>query len=255
MDATCHTPPATQSESASSNLTPVEPYVQTLVLKYQHLEVLHPLLQNLFESQAKKELFTSVMRHDHKMLMTRSQRLEDHGVNAYEKAFCVLMENEDDRIGALEIYVEKILGVGEVEGCARDEEKEKEKEKEEWMVKGVAVRALLKPGKRAIPSHRRLSVTSRPVLSRCPTAPRVPHVPARNVTLPSTTTTTNTRHANTNAIPHPTQSQYAHPHPYPYHPPQPPRPPPIPPPASPSPKPDQHPPPTPAYPAHHQTRS
>lgn len=150
------------------------------MLKYQHLEVLHPLLQNLFESQVKKELFTSVMQHDHKMLMTRSQRLEDHEVNAYEKAFCLLMENEDDGIGALEIYVEKILGVGEVEGCARDEEKEKE----EWMLKGVAVRVLLKPGKRAVPISpaTKRHVTSRPIPSRCPTAPRVPHVPARNIT-------------------------------------------------------------------------
>jgi len=146
--------------------------VQTLVLKYQHLEVLHPLLQILFESQAKKELFTSVMQHDHHTLMRRSQRLEDHEVNAYEKAFCVLMENEDDRIGGLEIYVEMILGVGEVDGCARDEEKGKEK----WLMKGVAVRALLKPGKRAVP----ISLATKRHVTSC-------HVTSRPVTLSHST--------------------------------------------------------------------
>lgn len=118
--------------------------VQALVHKYQHLEVLHPLLQKLFESPEQKELFTSITQHNYNVLMTRSQKLDDHEVNVYEKAFCVLMENEDGRIGGLEIYVEKILGVGELEGCAGDEEKEKS------MLKEVAVRALLERGKRCL---------------------------------------------------------------------------------------------------------
>lgn len=118
--------------------------VQSLVHKYQHLEVLHPLLQKLFESPEHKELFTSITQHNYNMLMTRSQKLDDHEVNAYEKAFCVLMENEDGRIGGLEIYVEKILGVGQLDDCASDEEKEKS------MLKEVAVRALLERGKRSV---------------------------------------------------------------------------------------------------------
>ena len=143
MDTTSDAQTMTLSDSRSSTPTPLEPVVATLVSKYQHIEVIHPLLQKVFESPTQKDLFISVMQHDYNRLITRSQKLEDHELNVYEKAFCLLMQNGEDRIGGLEIYVEKILGigVGTGEGCAS------EQGKEAWMMKGVAVRALLERGK------------------------------------------------------------------------------------------------------------
>lgn len=147
MDTTSNTQPATQAafpNSTSTRVEPLEALVQSVVSKYQNIEILHPLLEKLFESSAQKELFTSVTQHDYNQLMTRSQKLEDHEVNVYEKAFCVLMEREEDRIGGLEIYMEKILGVGDGEGWKGEEEREA------WMMKGVAVRALLERGELCI---------------------------------------------------------------------------------------------------------
>jgi len=125
------TPPNTQSPS-----TTLEPIVHSLVQKYQSVEILHPFLQTLFESGPQKTLFTTVAQHDYDVLKSRSQNLADHEISSYQKAFCILMENEDDRIGGLEIYVEKILGIDEVG----------KGDKEEWLPKGVAVRALLAHG-------------------------------------------------------------------------------------------------------------
>ena len=133
-----HTPAHTQPPSTTT--TTLEPLVQTLLQKYQNTETLHPLLQKLFESPAQKTLFTSVTQHSYNTLSSRSQKLADHEINAYEKAFCILMEEEGDWIGGLEIYVEKILGVERVS-------ERRQMEGEEWIVKGVAVRALLERGK------------------------------------------------------------------------------------------------------------
>ncbi|KAI9873403.1 MAG: hypothetical protein M1830_000447 [Pleopsidium flavum] len=111
----------------------LEPIVYSLVQKYQTVEDLNPLLQTLFRSAPQKDLFTTVAQYDYDVLKSRSQNLAHHEINAYQKAYCILMENEDDRIGGLEIYVEKILGIDQVE----------DGDKEEWLAKGVAVRALL----------------------------------------------------------------------------------------------------------------
>lgn len=130
-----HDSPPTQSST-----TPIEPLVHSLVQRYQSVEILHPILQTLFESTEQKILFTAVTQHDYDVFKSRSQKLADHEINAYQKAFCVLMENEDDRVGGLEIYVEKILGV---DGGDKGGE---EGEEGEWVAKGVAVRALLAHG-------------------------------------------------------------------------------------------------------------
>lgn len=155
--------------STNGPSTPLEPVVKKLLQEYRSIEILHPLLQKLFESSAQKALFASIAQQDYDKLMARSQDLADHQINAYEKAFCLLMEKEDDRVGGLEIYVEKVLGIRststKVVGCGTKEKSGDLHEDEELLVKAIAIRALLADGTFHNPCQAHLSPKPNPLFS------------------------------------------------------------------------------------------
>ncbi|SLM34006.1 hypothetical protein LPUS_02658 [Lasallia pustulata] len=51
------------------------------------------------------------LKHDLRVIRTRSQDLKDHEISIYQKALATLMTNDEDLIPAIELYAEEILGL------------------------------------------------------------------------------------------------------------------------------------------------
>jgi len=84
--------------------------VQAIVSSYTGIEILHPVVSDMCDDPEFKRMFWLCLSHDLEVISQRSQDLADGEVTANQKAFKVLMENEDSE-GAVEIYVDEILGL------------------------------------------------------------------------------------------------------------------------------------------------
>ncbi|KAI9821657.1 MAG: hypothetical protein M1827_002238 [Pycnora praestabilis] len=90
-----------------------EPVIQKLLQTYHRHTVLYPLAEALYHQAEKKALFVEMMHHDLDSMRARPQALDDEeAVTQYQKAFCILMQSEHGRIGAINIYMERVLGLG-----------------------------------------------------------------------------------------------------------------------------------------------
>lgn len=82
-----------------------------LLNRYRNVEVVHPLVSNFCEVPENKEEFQSCLTYDYYVLRDRSQDLANSEISIYQKAFVILMEEQEDRIGGIEIYVDELLGL------------------------------------------------------------------------------------------------------------------------------------------------
>lgn len=79
--------------------------------KYRNLKVLRPIISNLCEDDETKKLFKKCLTQDLSVIQARSQDLVNHEITVYQKAFVILMNNEDDHVGGIEIYFDELLGL------------------------------------------------------------------------------------------------------------------------------------------------
>lgn len=88
-----------------------------IINKYRNIEILHPVVARLCEVPAHRKVFQKALTHDLDLIHSRSPHLSDFEITIYQKAFKILMDREEDRIGGIEIYVDEILGL-RLSGCA-----------------------------------------------------------------------------------------------------------------------------------------
>ena len=84
--------------------------VRDIINYYRTIEVLHPAVSRLYSTPEDGETFDKILAHDLRMLRGRSYRLEDHEVSIIQKAFIILMGDEENRTGAIELYLDEIIG-------------------------------------------------------------------------------------------------------------------------------------------------
>ena len=82
-----------------------------IINQYRNIEVLHPVVARLCEVPAHRKTFHKALTHDLDIIHSRSPHLPEFEITIYQKAFMILMDREEDRIGGIEIYVDEILGV------------------------------------------------------------------------------------------------------------------------------------------------
>lgn len=106
--------------------------VLELVLHYEAIEVLHPVISEILETP-QFAIFEKSLEHELKLISSRSKLLADHEISIVQKAFMVLMDNPEHRVGAVELYVQEIIGLRLIVG----------KEKEEALQTAVNARNLI----------------------------------------------------------------------------------------------------------------
>ena len=84
--------------------------VRDIVNGYRSVNVLHPVVSELFQSPGFPDIFWRSFNQDLQVICQRSQTLVHGEVTAIQKAFAVLMKKED-LIPAVELYVNEILGL------------------------------------------------------------------------------------------------------------------------------------------------
>lgn len=85
--------------------------LRDILNKYRNLEVVHPMISNLCKDDETKDLFKKCLTQDLSVIEARSQDLVNHEITVYQKAFVILMNNEDDHVGGIEIYIDELLGL------------------------------------------------------------------------------------------------------------------------------------------------
>lgn len=85
--------------------------VQDMVNYFRGIEVLHPIVSLLYQSSEDKEIFQQCLSHEYEIIHKRSPVLAENEISIVQKAFMILMETVEDDVGAIEIYVEEILGL------------------------------------------------------------------------------------------------------------------------------------------------
>ncbi|KAL8716492.1 MAG: hypothetical protein Q9225_006183 [Loekoesia sp. 1 TL-2023] len=82
-----------------------------LIEDYGSIKAIDPAVVTLRRSQANDLMFQQAMSNDYKLFSNRSSNLEDFEINIFEAAFLKLMEDMNTHAGAIQIYVEEILGL------------------------------------------------------------------------------------------------------------------------------------------------
>lgn len=83
-----------------------------LLKDYGSVETIHPAVTSLRQrSQADGRMLEQAMSGDYQTLLGRSSRLENFEINIFEAAFVRLMEDVKTHPGAIQIYVEELLGL------------------------------------------------------------------------------------------------------------------------------------------------
>ena len=88
----------------------LETKVRDIVNSFRSVNILHPVVSELFQSSGFPQIFWRSFNQDLHVICQRSQTLVNGEVTAIQKAFAVLME-EEDLIPAVELYVNEILGL------------------------------------------------------------------------------------------------------------------------------------------------
>lgn len=95
----------------SASYLNLEIKVHDIVTSYRSINILHPVVSELCQSPEFKQIFWSSLNQDLHVICQRSQTLAHGEITAIQKAFAVLMENKEDFMPAVELYVNEILGL------------------------------------------------------------------------------------------------------------------------------------------------
>lgn len=94
----------------SASYLDLEANVPDIVNSFRSVNILHPVVSELFQSPGFPQIFWRSFNQDLHVICQRSQTLVHGEVTAIQKAFAVLMKKED-LIPAVELYVNEILGL------------------------------------------------------------------------------------------------------------------------------------------------
>lgn len=88
-----------------------------LVKHYSAQKEYHPLLREKFDTPELQEKFWASLNHEIQLISERSQELEDHEINLYQKTFKTL-HSQGRLVPTANVYVELILGIAPV--CSKE---------------------------------------------------------------------------------------------------------------------------------------
>ena len=109
------------AESDCASLNVVDLRLRGILNDYRNIEVLHPTVSKLFSSPELRELFFNSLNQDLSIVSARSQNLADHEISLFQKAFAILMRNEDNHVPGIELYVDELLGLNLVDESQKEE--------------------------------------------------------------------------------------------------------------------------------------
>lgn len=107
-------PPSSEMELSRNLQRPTqnsESSVQDIVTKYRKVKALNPIVSRICESTKNQDMLRKSLQHDLSLIRGRSSRLDDHEISITQKAYMLLMQNRDDRLGGIELYVQEIIGL------------------------------------------------------------------------------------------------------------------------------------------------
>lgn len=122
MQHLIHSSPSSGMESSRNVQRPTpngESRVQEMVTKYRKIKTLHPIVSRICESPQIQEILRKSLQHDLFLIRGRSSRLADHEISIAQKAYMLLMQHHEDRIGGIELYVQEIIGLHQVDATER----------------------------------------------------------------------------------------------------------------------------------------
>lgn len=115
MQQLIHSSPPSSEMELSRNLQQStqngESRVQDIVTKYRTIKALNPIVSRICESTKNQDSLRKSLQHDLSVICGRSSRLDDHEISITQKAYMLLMQNSDDRLGGIELYVQEIIGL------------------------------------------------------------------------------------------------------------------------------------------------
>lgn len=82
-----------------------------LIKDYGSVNTIHPAVTTLRRSPANDLIFQQAFSNHYKLLLNRSSKLENFELNIFEAAFVRLMEDTKTHAGAIQLYVEELLGL------------------------------------------------------------------------------------------------------------------------------------------------
>lgn len=85
--------------------------VGSLVNQLRTIKDFPPVVVLLRRSPADHQAFQQNLIHEYNVLRERSHRLRDHEMSIVQKAFVILMGDFSSRAGAIDLYLEEILGL------------------------------------------------------------------------------------------------------------------------------------------------
>lgn len=85
--------------------------VYDLVIKYRSVDTLHPTVSELCQLHEFKQIFWDSMNHDFHVICQRSQIIAHGEITIIQKAFAILMQQKEDIIPAIGLYVDEIIGL------------------------------------------------------------------------------------------------------------------------------------------------
>ena len=88
-----------------------EAELSNVLAHYRKTDYVNQTVFDLCRFDQDKRLFSESLKHDLRIIRSRSQDLKDHELNIYQKAFAMLMSKNEDHIAGIELYVEEILGL------------------------------------------------------------------------------------------------------------------------------------------------
>lgn len=106
-----HYPFGKGSLKMSASGTNLNAKVQDIVHRYRPIEVLHPIVSEMYDAPEFERMFWSCLTQDLNLIRGRSQDLADGEVTAIQKAFRMLVDEMDCGYAAIELYVDEIIGL------------------------------------------------------------------------------------------------------------------------------------------------
>lgn len=84
--------------------------VRDLVHRYRPIELLHPVVSEMYDAPEFERMFWDCLSHDLHVIRCRSQVLADGEITAAQKAFRILMDEKESGVAAIELYVNELIG-------------------------------------------------------------------------------------------------------------------------------------------------
>ena len=88
-----------------------DPRVRAILHLYRPIDVLHPVVADMYRDRKFERTFWQCLGHDLNVIRGRSQNLDDGEITAAQKAFLILMDERESGLPAIQLYVDKLMGL------------------------------------------------------------------------------------------------------------------------------------------------